>query len=288
MIRTSDIVALAVHDFGGAGDRVLLLVHAAGFHGRVLGPLAGSVASAFHCVAPDLRGHGASGLPPGGEVSWDGMAEDLLAVVDGLGLDRPFGFGHSAGGTALLLAEQRRPGTFAALYCYEPLIVAADPPLGRDPDNWQAASVRRRRSEFPSRSAALAACAARRSWARMAPEVLAAYVDFGFADEGDGGRVTARCHPETEARLYESATEHHAFPHLRRVACPVVVARGDRSDAFAVSLATQMADRLRFPSLVVVPGLGHLGPLESPGAVGASLLATLPPVGDGAPAGGAA
>ena len=30
-------------------------------------------------------------------------------------------FGHSAGGLAATLAEQRRPGTFSAMYLYEPV-----------------------------------------------------------------------------------------------------------------------------------------------------------------------
>ena len=30
-------------------------------------------------------------------------------------------FGHSAGGLAATLAEQRQPGTFSAMYLYEPV-----------------------------------------------------------------------------------------------------------------------------------------------------------------------
>ena len=31
-------------------------------------------------------------------------------------------FGHSAGGLAAVLAEERQPGTFQAMYLYEPVV----------------------------------------------------------------------------------------------------------------------------------------------------------------------
>ena len=34
-----------------------------------------------------------------------------------------FCFGHSVGGTLALAAEMRRPGTFAAMFLYEPVIL---------------------------------------------------------------------------------------------------------------------------------------------------------------------
>ena len=70
--------------------------------------------------------------------------------MDRLGIEHPYGFGHSSGGTAVLMAEQARPGTFAALYCYEPVLVAADPPLGPDRGSWLAEQARRRRATFPA------------------------------------------------------------------------------------------------------------------------------------------
>ena len=51
----------------------------------------------FTVVAPDLRGRGRSnGLA--GRPGMDRHADDLLAVVDHLGLDRPLVVGHSMGG----------------------------------------------------------------------------------------------------------------------------------------------------------------------------------------------
>ncbi|MGH9188384.1 MAG: alpha/beta fold hydrolase, partial [Acidimicrobiales bacterium] len=111
-IPSTDGVVLAVHDLGGAGPR-LLLTHATGFHGRVFAPLARALGGRFRCVAPDLRGHGVTTTPEGLGYEWSGFGDDVRAVIDGLGDGPWFGAGHSLGGAALLMAEERRPGTFA-------------------------------------------------------------------------------------------------------------------------------------------------------------------------------
>lgn len=35
-------------------------------------------------------------------------------------------FGHSGGGLAAVIAEQQRPGTFKAMYLYEPVVFGPD------------------------------------------------------------------------------------------------------------------------------------------------------------------
>lgn len=269
----ADGVHVAVHDLGGDGPPVLL-VHAAGFHGRVWGPLAGWLTDDYRCLAPDLRGHGDSPVRPDDDLDWCGFAADLLAVVDELGLTRPLGVGHSSGATALLLAEQSRPGTFRALYCFEPVLVPADPPLGRDPDNWLGEGARRRRFTFPSRDDALRHYADKPPMCDFNPAVLRSYVDHGVRDAGDG-TVVLKCRPHHEALVYEMATAHHAFGRLPEVACPVVLARGERSEAASAPQAAQVAARLPQALTTELGGLGHFGPLEDPARVARSVRETL-------------
>src|ERR1019366_7532448 len=112
---------IATYDFGGRGPD-LLLVHATGFCAEVFIPMARALGADFHCWGLDLRAHGRSDRPDDGNFDWPGFAADVLAVVDHLGLERPFGFGHSCGGAAVLLAEEARSGVFGSLYCFEPVV----------------------------------------------------------------------------------------------------------------------------------------------------------------------
>ena len=86
-VSSTDGVELEVHDLGGDGPD-LLLVHATGFHGRVWEPLAAHL-DGFHRWSVDMRAHGDSTAPDDRPLEWDGFADDVLAVVDALGLDRP-------------------------------------------------------------------------------------------------------------------------------------------------------------------------------------------------------
>lgn len=268
-VTTTDGVEIAAHDLGGGGAP-LVLVHAAGLHGMVFEPLARELVADFRCVSFDERGHGDSLLPVGFDLDWHGLAADVLGVVDGLGLERPYGFGHSSGGTAVLMAEQARHGTFAAIYCFEPVIVPANPPLGRDDGNWLAALARRRRPTFASREEARVHYSTKPPLAALAPEALRAYVDHGFADL-DGGGVVLKCRPEDEATVYETATAHDAYARFPEVTCPVMVACGSLTEACTPDRAYELADRLPSGRAEVVAEVGHFGPLERPERVAASM-----------------
>lgn len=268
-VATPDGVDIAVHDLGGAGP-TLVFAHATGFHGLVWKPVADRLADAFRCISLDQRGHGDSGPPPDGDFDWRGFGRDILAVVDDLGLAPPLGVGHSSGGTAMLLAEQARPGTFRALYCYEPVVIPVDPPLGRDMSNWLAAAARRRRDNFGSTEEAYAAYAAKAPFAAWAPEALAAYVDHGFSDRSDGS-VGLKCRPEDEALVYEMATANDGFARLAEITCPVLMAGGAESDAVVPAQIEALARRLPQARTESLAGLGHLGPMEDPAAVAESI-----------------
>jgi pimeloyl-ACP methyl ester carboxylesterase len=268
-VMTSDGVDIAVHDLGGDGPP-LLFAHATGFHGLVFTPLANLLGDRFHAFALDERGHGDSGLAPAMNFEWHGLARDVLATVDGLGATRPFGVGHSGGGAALLLAEQARPGTFAALYCFEPIVFPPGTLSGEPRDNPLSQSARRRREVFDSRGEAFDNYASKPPFDRLAPPALRAYVDHGFADLEDGG-VRLKCRGETEARVYEQSWTHDAYEHLPEVRCPVTVACGAMSDTFGSSVVDALVQRLPRGRGEVVSGVGHFGPLEDPALLARSI-----------------
>jgi len=270
-LRSTDGVELFVHHLrtaGGDGDRAVLLAHANGFHGLVWRPLAARLPHG-PAIALDFRAHGASGPPERAEFAWDGFADDVLAVVDELALRRPFGVGHSMGGAALLLAEQRRPGTFAGLYLYEPVVF----PGRRSTTPVESAlstGALRRRDRFASRPEAYERFAAKPPLDRFDPEALWAYVEHGFVEDGAGG-VRLACRPEHEAQIYRMGATHGAFAELERVRCEVTVATGAVTSFGPAAFAEHIAAGLPHGRLVSTPTLGHFGPLEEPALVAAAV-----------------
>lgn len=272
-LPSTDGVTLAVHDLGGDGPP-LLMAHATGFCGPVLSPLAALLARRFHCWTYDARGHGDSGSPAGLDWNWSSFTDDVLAVVDGLGLDRPYGFGHSFGGAALLDAEARRPGTFAALWCYEPIVwpqvtealVASRRPL--------ISGALKRRDLFASREEAYENFSSKPPLESLDAKALRAYVDCGFAPDADGVRL--KCRPFVEAAIYRQGLANDNFSRLHRAGCPVTIARGEGSLAVGPEVAQAQVGALPHATLVTFPDLGHFGPLEGLASVARAIAAALP------------
>lgn len=269
---------IATWELGGDGPS-MLLAHATGFHTRCLRALAEGLTGSFRVVGFDCRGHGHSGTPPLDpeadervpSMAWGTFADDALAVVDALGLRRAVAFGHSCGGALLLLAEQRRPGTFAGIYAYEAVVAPPSFWIGTQEQGFSpAVGARRRRAVFASREAARAHYAAKPPLSSLRADVLADYVDGGFADD-PGGTVRLRCSPEAEAATFTMAPYAGAWERLAEVACPTTFACGGAPSPFGLDLVTRQAARVQQGRVEEHPGLGHLGPLERPDQVAAAV-----------------
>jgi pimeloyl-ACP methyl ester carboxylesterase len=260
-LPSTDGVEVAVHDLGGDGP-VVFFSHATGLHGMLWAPLARSLRG-YHAVAVDYRGHGDSGAPARDSYDWSGFRDDALALVDHLHTEPLFGVGHSMGGAVLMMAELARPGTFAALAVYEPIVF----PGGLvEAENPVADGARRRRPEFPTREAALANFSGKPPLDILTPEVLGLYVEHGFADT-PAGTIRLKCSPETEARTFEGSARHDTFSRLGDIHCPVLVMSGPAADGRPAEIASEVARLLPQGELHTFERLGHFGPLEDPPAV---------------------
>lgn len=75
----------------------VVLIHALGLDHRLWDAQISSLASAFQVLAYDVRGHGASDVPTGPYTISD-FADDLVGLLDALGIERPHLVGISMGG----------------------------------------------------------------------------------------------------------------------------------------------------------------------------------------------
>jgi pimeloyl-ACP methyl ester carboxylesterase len=270
-VSSTDGVELELHDFGGTGP-TLLVAHATGFCAGAYLPMVPLLAEHFHVWGVDFRAHGDSTAPA--TLSWRGMADDVLAVVDALGGDPILGFGHSMGGASLVAAELARPGTLARAFLFEPIIIPAawnDSGPGQNP---MSTAARRRRPSFASRDEVLGRYARRPPLGVFRADALAAYVDHGFADAPDG-TVTLKCTPEHEAQTFE-APNKPTIEQVDAVTTPMVVARGERDGNFGpAAFAGLIADAAPAAEVLRYDRLSHFGPFEDPDLVAREVIAFL-------------
>ena len=69
----------------------------------------------FRVIAPDTRGHGRTANPGGGPISYQQLADDIVALIDALGLERPLLCGFSDGGATATVVALRHPGLVRAI-----------------------------------------------------------------------------------------------------------------------------------------------------------------------------
>ncbi|NYE01070.1 pimeloyl-ACP methyl ester carboxylesterase [Kineosphaera limosa] len=97
---------LAVLDYGGSGPDVLL-IHSAGHNAHTWIEVAPFLAQHAHVYAFDLRGHGQSSA----EVTEGSMqtSDDVVRLIEGLGLERPVVVAHEFGGMYAVAAAVECP-----------------------------------------------------------------------------------------------------------------------------------------------------------------------------------
>jgi YbgC/YbaW family acyl-CoA thioester hydrolase len=201
-------------------------------------------------IAPDLRGCGASSAPDDG-YSMSRYADDLIAVLDALAVDRAVFCGLSLGGYILFELLRRHPQRVWAL-------VLAD--TRAEPDTPEG---RRGRDELiaVARSEGADGVAG-----RMLPKLLAP--------------ATARNQPEVERQVREmiqrmpvagivgalAAMKERldSRPLLTEIKVPTLVIVGAEDALTPPATARAMADAIPGSRFAEVPAAGHLAPLEQP------------------------
>ncbi len=252
-------------DARGAGPAVVLL------HGFTLDRgawdgVVDALAATRRVVRVDLRGHGASSDADAPYL----LCDDVVRVLDGLGLARAALVGLSWGGQVALDAALAHPARVAAL-----ALVDATLPGHAWSAEWRAMVARLRTlATGPAGPRAAAAewfasplfdtARAHAAWRAHAAAWETARAGRLWSGV-NGGLALA---PPARGRLAEI-----------RVPTLVVVGERDRDDFQAI--ARTLAAEIAGARLVVLPGVGHLPNLEAPAALALALNAFLDGPGDG-------
>lgn len=244
-----------LHSTRAGQGQALVLLHYFGGSGRTWRPVMDLLANEYDCVAPDLRGWGAS---RGGYTSYtvDDMADDVAALLQHLGIKRYALAGHSMGGkVAMALAARQPPGLTR-------LLLVAPSPLTPEPmtDNNRAAlraawgntdQCRRILGDITT---------------RPLPDALAQSV---LADNLRAAHAAWTAWPDQGSR--ENLGARYA-----QITVPTWVLAGAEDNPLSPAyLQAHVANPITDATVQTVPNAAHLLPLEAPQAVAAFLRAHL-------------
>ena len=243
MIKAND---LELHvEQRGAGGPALVFLHYWGGSSRTWQHVVDALSPDYRTVAIDQRGWGKSAAPAAGYALSD-LADDVLAVVDALELESYILVGHSMGGKAAQLAASRRPRGLAGLVLVAP---APPSPLALPLDARQGMV-----HAYDSRESVVATVQQ-----VLAPGGLSAGdLDTVIADSLAGASPAKAAWPLATSQEDITAV-------VPKIDVPVIVISGehDRVDPPEV-LRRELLPHIPHARLVVLPGIGHLSPLEAP------------------------
>lgn len=253
MFIRSNGIELHVHQ-RGVGVPALVFLHYWGGSSRTWGHVIDALEEDFRTIAIDQRGWGQSDKPDSGYALAD-LAADAKGVIAALGLQRYILVGHSMGGKVAQLIASQRPDGLKGL-----VLVAPSPPspLGLPAD------VRR---------AMVSAYATRESIITTVEQVLAP--DGLSASDLEMVIEDSVCGAPAALAAWPLATSQEDITSLvSRIEVPTIVISGenDRVDPPDV-LRRDVLPRIPQAELHLLPGVGHLSPLEAPHAV-ANLIRT--------------
>lgn len=127
-VRVGEGVRLHVYR-RGAG-RPIVLAHGATDSGPCWERFARALEDDYEVIAYDARYHGKSDAPEDGQF---GGGDDLLGIVESLGLERPALLGHSMGANTVAQAAAAAPGRFRCAILEDPPWWAEPPTARRGP-----------------------------------------------------------------------------------------------------------------------------------------------------------
>ncbi|MDX2262777.1 MAG: alpha/beta hydrolase [Gemmatimonadales bacterium] len=105
---------LAVEEHG-QGPLPLVLIHGMAGDASFWSSMVRALGAGHRVIIPELRGHGRSAQPSDGQYAIGAHAADLVAVVEGMGLDRVVLVGHSFGASVALEAATLMPTRVAGM-----------------------------------------------------------------------------------------------------------------------------------------------------------------------------
>ena len=246
---TSNGIQIHVKDRGN-GTLPVVFLHYWGGSSRTWDDVIAALPVEYRTIAPDLRGWGDSDAPSVGYALAD-FADDAQHLIAALKLDRFVLVGHSMGGKIAQLLASRRPRGLVGL-----VLVAPSPPVPLA----LPAEVR----------AAMQGAYLTRESVGMAIDQMLTAKPLSPKHREQVIEDSLRGAPQAKLAWPQSTSLEDIAPDVAAIDIPTMVIAGelDRIDGTAI-LEAELLTRVPHAVMRVLPGTGHLSPLESPVEVAA-------------------
>lgn len=212
------------YEIQGRGEDMLLIPGTGGSRGVWMHQL-DALTPLFRCITLDLRGGGKSDKPLG-QYTPKMLAEDVLALMDTLGLEKPHVAGFSLGsaiGQELTVAHPERVKSLSMHNTWAKT------------DRWM--KIRFETSKFLLLNAPKDLYDQFRRWTLYSPEAI----ENGLADQLDGhGSSSKSDDKEAKARLYDADIAHDVADRLRMIDIPTLVTGGEQDNSVPLRYVQQV------------------------------------------------
>ena len=208
----------------------------------------GALANHFHVIAPDTRGGGRTAHSGSEEVSFDLLADDVVALIDALGLERPLITGFSEGAITATVVAIRNPEAIRAVVNN----------AGHDAFNPNAPSMAMCRMMLGgSPDATEADPDAAAGFFEQSDEMRAVF-ELMKADQ-DSGQGPGQWKTYLDLAFPRiSKSPGYTFEDLRKISSPTLILTGDRDNFCSVEEGVTAYRMLQDGELAILPNTGHL------------------------------
>lgn len=226
----------------------LVLLHAFAADRNLWQPQVQALSRQYRVIAVDLRGFGASGRTNGCPVDVDRYADDVAALLKGLGIGQAVAGGISMGGYVVLALVQRHPHLLRGL-------LLANTRAGADSDPARAARTVLAQALQQQGSAAVAAFYGDKLFGPTMSEQA----------RGEVRAMMLRQHPQAMiSALLGMARRPDRSALLEQIALPALIVSGTADTLIPSSESNFMHQRIRGSTFIDIADAGHLSNLDKP------------------------
>ena len=249
----------------------LIFCHANGYSTEIFNYYYRKLDRQFRTIGIDFLNHGRSE----GNLNFSGWhfyRDQILAVIDELGLSNVIGIGHSMGGAALIQAGYKRVEPFALLIGLDPTILNfIKIEYSRTFLNPLAKTARERKYLFKSKKLLKRIFEKHPLTRNWHPEILADYLNSCFKQIfSSSGDLVLCCSPAAEAKNF-CAPEYKTVLQAYRLRVPFHYIVADNSEVLSKGMIRKIAQKNKntifYPKETIDegrPNLTHHFPFEEP------------------------